>query len=307
MKLWLGAVCAAAMVLSVQNAAAQNLGGSGLFGEVTLNAGFSPDPHVVSMPAGGTVDSAQTIGGRCTGMIGTDPDYVVDYRAGSTFGLYISAESGSDTTLVVYAPDKLYYCDDDSAGSLNPGVYLPTPPAGRYLIWLGTFSSSGGNPPATVYVSEIGYVDALRTQGLVTGAATGAVTIHSTDSQGALVSGFTPDPYVIGVTAGGTIDVSTTWPECRGYVRDSSNYLLTFTGGPLPLLISAASDVDTTLIVEAPDGQVYCDDDSGEGPLNPALNFTPAQTGNYNIWVGTYSSSSAGTPATLHISELSVQ
>ncbi len=311
MKLWLQAACVAAvMALGVQNAAAQNLGGSGTFGEVTLQAGFSPDPYTVTFPAGGSVDSAVTIGDRCRGMIASNPDYVIDYRAGTNFGLYISGESASDTTLVVYAPDKFYYCDDDSASNLNPGVYLPTPPAGRYLVWVGTFAANGGNPSTNLYVSEIGYVDALRTQGLVTGGGVAqglAAEVHSFSNQGTLNSGFSPDPYVVAVTAGGTVDVSQTWPECRGYVQDPSNFLLTFTASSLPLMISATSSVDTTLIVEAPDGQIYCDDDSGNIPLSPALNFTPSQTGNYNIWVGTYSSSATGTPAQLFISELTVQ
>ncbi len=49
------------------------------------------------------------------------------------------------------------------------------------------------------------------------------------------------------------------------------------------------SNVDTTLVVRAPDGSFLCDDDmSGSENINPSLRLTPAD-GKYRVWVGSFS------------------
>ena len=74
----------------------------------------------------------------------------------------------------------------------------------------------------------------------------------------------------------------------------------------LPLIISVASSADTTLVVNAPDGSFYCDDDGGVNGSNPSVRFNNPQSGRYEIWVGTYRSGSPQA-ARLHISEVSSQ
>ena len=105
-----------------------------------------------------------------------------------------------------------------------------------------------------------------------------------------LATGFTPDPYYVDLTAGGTIDVSRTiGGNCRGFVTNSPDFDLYFTAGSnLPLAISATSGSDTTLVIHGPD---------------PSIVFNNPQSGLYDIWVGTYGSSTAS--ARLAISELS--
>jgi hypothetical protein len=119
-----------------------------------------------------------------------------------------------------------------------------------------------------------------------------------------LNTGFTPDPYQVDLTAGGSIDVSRSLGgSCRGFVANAPDFDLYFQGGSsLPLAISVSSQSDTTLVINDPAGNWYCDDDSGGG-LNPSIVFNNPQSGLYDIWVGTYGSSLA--PATLAISELS--
>lgn len=106
-----------------------------------------------------------------------------------------------------------------------------------------------------------------------------------------LEAGFTPDPYVIDVTSGGTIDASSSVQGCSGYISSQPDVRLTFSGNndsnSSPLYIHASSNEDTTLLINAPDGQWYCNDDGGEG-TNPMIVFGPAMSGDYEIWIGSY-------------------
>jgi hypothetical protein len=118
-----------------------------------------------------------------------------------------------------------------------------------------------------------------------------------------LSAGFQPDPRVVSLTAGGGISASSASSACRGYIANAPDVRLYYTSGSFPLIISADSAADTTLVVNAPNGNWYCDDDSGDGS-NPLLRFGSPQSGRYEIWVGTYSNSGyAG--ASLYISEVS--
>lgn len=118
-----------------------------------------------------------------------------------------------------------------------------------------------------------------------------------------LATGFTPDPQVIAVRSGGAIDVQTLSSNCRGFISDAPDVRLNFEGGNLPLILSVNSNADTTLVVNGPDGQWYCDDDGGNGGLNPSLRFDKPSSGRYEIWIGTYGNASYQ-DAQLHISEL---
>jgi hypothetical protein len=117
-----------------------------------------------------------------------------------------------------------------------------------------------------------------------------------------LNSGFPNDPYNVSVSSGGSIDASGIGSPCTGYIANAPDVRLNYQSGSLPLYIYATSDSDTTLIVNAPDGQWYCDDDSNGG-LNPQVTFLKPQSGQYDIWIGTYASADFR-PATLHVSEL---
>ncbi|MEO5707662.1 MAG: hypothetical protein ABIT10_05670 [Alteraurantiacibacter sp.] len=118
-----------------------------------------------------------------------------------------------------------------------------------------------------------------------------------------LNSGFANDPYNVSVQSGGSIDSSGIGSPCTGFIASAPDVRLNYQSGSLPLYLSTTSDADTTLIVNAPDGQWYCDDDTGEG-LNPLVVFAKPQSGQYDIWIGTYASADFRA-ATLHISELS--
>ncbi len=119
-------------------------------------------------------------------------------------------------------------------------------------------------------------------------------------------SGFTPDPITVPMASGGPNDVSLTLGSpCVGFVATAPDLDVNYQAGSLgllPLAFFVRSDADTTLVINAPDGTWYCDDDSGIG-VNPSITFSNPMTGNYDVWVGTYGDR-GNYPATLHISEL---
>ena len=118
-----------------------------------------------------------------------------------------------------------------------------------------------------------------------------------------LRTGFTPDPYTVQITAGGSIDAYTDTDlpsECVGKISDAPDFSVTYTAGSLPLVFRTVSKVDTTLIVNGPDGRWSCDDDSfGDGDAQ--VTFRRPASGKYDVWVGSYGTSSAA--ATLGITE----
>jgi len=121
--------------------------------------------------------------------------------------------------------------------------------------------------------------------------------------QVSLTSGFEPDPYIVTANGGGPIDASTLSEECGGYVAERASFTLNYRAGELPLFISAASEADTTLVVRAPNGNWYCDDDSG-GELNPLLSWDNPPSGRYQIWLGRFGAQDEVATGSIRISEL---
>ena len=115
----------------------------------------------------------------------------------------------------------------------------------------------------------------------------------------ALNPGFLPDPHQAQVVAGGTIDASSINNACVGLIANAPDYRLQYGGGGSQLFIGVTSSVDTTLVVNGPDGNWYCNDDYNG--LNPLVGGEMPDAGQYDIWVGTYGSSNA--PATIFITE----
>jgi hypothetical protein len=149
MKYLLTAVCALALAGPV---AAQDFNASPSYGDINLAPGFQPDPHLVSLSAGGSI-SASNAGSGCSGYITNAPDFRFYWSGKGSLNIMISVLSRSDTTLVVNGPNGEWYCDDDSGEDTNPLVTLGSN-AGRYEIWVGTYSS-GDPQPAVLSISEV--------------------------------------------------------------------------------------------------------------------------------------------------------
>jgi len=133
-----------------------------LYGEVTLAAGFGPEPHRVELVAGGAGDLTGMVGGNCVGHVNPHaPDVVLEYtpEAADAGSLYVYAEADEDTTLAVLGPDGEWHCNDDAPGrGLDPGLVFSDASAGRYAIWVGTYFP-GAYPAAVLSFSEQGMID----------------------------------------------------------------------------------------------------------------------------------------------------
>ncbi len=116
-----------------------------------------------------------------------------------------------------------------------------------------------------------------------------------------LQANFMPDPYSVELIAGGEGDARELAVYCAGNINlVQPDVTLSFDAGTLPLFVYAEAEIDTTLVVLAPDGW-HCNDDA-YGGYQPALEFENPQSGEYLIWVGTYEKEQGD--ATLFISEL---
>ncbi|MEM7736480.1 MAG: peptidase S1 [Deinococcota bacterium] len=101
-----------------------------------------------------------------------------------------------------------------------------------------------------------------------------------------LFPGFSPDPYTLSYTAGGSTSASIYGASCRGNIASTPDHVI-YLGGFDYLKMAVTSASDTTLVVYSEsDGVWFCADDSVG--LNPVLSggWTP---GNYFVYVGSFS------------------
>ncbi len=207
------------------------------------------------------------------------------------FGFFrIAATSSQDTTLVVMAPDGSWYCNDDSQGT-NPEVRRNRWEPGQYLVWVGSYRQ-GQNADYSISFSELhaGASGSRVTQTRPgTPSTAGALDVsgrRSNFQDAWLRSGFTPDPHRLTGTSGGAISASDLGPDCQGWVARQPDHILNLQTRMNFFRIFANSSSDVTLVVRAPDGRWFCDDDTND--LNPALEGQSWNAGRYLIWVGSY-------------------
>jgi len=178
------------------------------------------------------------------------------------------------------------------SGTFRLAVSMATCSAEPCRYGIGVFARTGGSGGAT---SSAGG----------SGGSGGAPNFRAAPSYGTidLSAGFSPDPYVRSISAGGRDEVSLGGSDCSGYIQASAPDLdLNYTAGSYPLHIYAKSGTDVTLVVNLPDGSWLCSDDV-DG-TNPAISLNRPQSGNYNIWIGTYQPSGNPLPeSTVYISE----
>ena len=128
------------------------------YGEIELSAYFAPDPHQISVRAGGSVDvSAQGYPDDCAGYASRAPDVSLRWEGRTDdLSLYFVADDASeDTTLIVNTAIGEWVCNDDAHMlTLNPQVFLGTSTEGRFDIWVGTYSE-GESISGTLYVTEL--------------------------------------------------------------------------------------------------------------------------------------------------------
>jgi len=299
------AACALAVVLVPAGAGAQNISAQPVYGTLNLSAGFTPDPQRVQLAAGG--GDRVSLGGCTTYINGRAPDVDLNYSAGG-YALTISAESSSDVMLLVNTPDGNWHCNDDGGDGLDPVLRFSSPQSGQYNIWVGTYRDNDGDlPSATLLVSEVGAGSSSSASSSSSRGSGSSPNWAADPTYGTidLSSGFSPDPYTRSIRAGGSDEVNVSGSgSCRGYIHAGAPDLdLNYTAGSYELNIYAKSSTDVTLVVNQPDGTWICSDDANG--TNPHIELNNPQSGNYNIWIGTYRATSDLPESVLYISELS--
>ncbi len=129
---------------------------SPIFGDVTINQQFSPDPWVLKGMSGGSESSNQIAGrsetatGPCTGFVDETPDHTLALTSKFDY-LKLQVESPQDTTIMIKGPGGTW-CNDDFDGK-NPGIvgeWLP----GNYQIWVGSYEK-GKYFPYILKITEV--------------------------------------------------------------------------------------------------------------------------------------------------------
>lgn len=103
-----------------------------------------------------------------------------------------------------------------------------------------------------------------------------------------ITSGFVPDPFTVGMTAGGPANVAYLGGGCSGHTTSAPSFSVNYTSGAFPTLrfyfIGAG---DTTMIINSPSGSYACVDDSF-GTVDPTIDFNSPSSGRYDVWIATF-------------------
>jgi hypothetical protein len=219
--------------------------------------------------------------------------------SGGTVEFTVVNQTSSAVCFVYISPTTSQYWEEDWLGADTipaGGSYTFDVPSGDYDLKAdfcggGTSYIEWGR---SITSDSSWIIPASATSGSGSSGTSGGQLDYSLDpnfGSTSLSSGFVPDPHGVGVTSGGSVDVSYLGSGCRGYATSAPDYSVNYTSGAFPTLrfFFLASSGDTTMIINAPDASFYCADDSF-GTLSPTIDFQNPSSGRYDIWVGSYSS-----------------
>jgi hypothetical protein len=281
-KLLAGVATTALSLGLVTSASAQNSQLDPTFGTVSEGQGFGSVSQTIQ--AGGDIDASSFAPG-CNGFIADAPDLIFDYSGEAS--VRIEGSSDADTTMVIEAPDGQILCNDDFNG-LNPGIETSFGEPGRYAIWIGTFEPIQNNtfPDADIILSELADIAPPVTPTPAPNPSATGFNANQAPTFGEVEigAGFGTQDFTL--QAGGQINAFDTNSSCAGFVADVPDYQLTVAPGTGAIDLAITSDVDTTLVVVAPNGTVLCNDDAVD--LNPGLQISNPSAGSYALWVGTF-------------------
>ena len=143
------------LALTAGNAAAQDYNLPASYGAVHLAAGFTIDPHYVSVQAGG--GNARSCGNGSTFYFADAPDFELTYSAAG-YPLTILAQGSGELALLINRPDRSMACVSTATPYVvggKPFYHVENAPSGVYDIWVG--APSGAYPAAEIIISERGY------------------------------------------------------------------------------------------------------------------------------------------------------
>jgi len=262
------------------------------FGNETLDPGFQPDPYTVDVVSGGAVDvEALGLGDDCGGYASVAPDFRLNLTANTDqLRIFFVADGDEDATLIVSDSYSNWHCNDDFSG-WDPLIELENAESGQYDIWIGSYSADE-YIAGTLYITELDFVPGDFTGEAPSGDGD-SLGFNETPNFGTeeLESGFQPDPYMVDVISGGDVDVAAQGlgSDCGGYASVAPDFRLNLADnvGQLRFFFVADGGEDATLIINDPYSNWYCNDDFAG--LDPMTEFQNAESGQYDIWIGSYS------------------
>ncbi len=87
-------------------------------------------------------------------------------------------------------------------------------------------------------------------------------------------AGFPLDPFLVSLQGGGPVDASTVSDGCNGFVAEAPAVTVDYQGEADLLRAFFLSNGDTTLVVQTPDGDFLCNDDTHPLLLDPSIVIT---------------------------------
>lgn len=260
----------AVSLASCLNAAAQDYSLAATYGDIELESGFIPDPFTLNMTAGGT-QNANSLGNGCVGMIADAPDLQLSFEGGD-LPLYISATSAVDVSLVVNSPSGNWFCDDDSAGALNPILELRAD-SGIYDIWVGTVNSDAYTD-AVLLISELGGVGTLDLSQL---DDIDTSTFFTDDFQGQILEGE--------LGSGDDLRDDNAWQDIYTFEGEAGQYVVAD---------MRSAEIDTLLEIISPSGTTVTNDDYGGSTSRSLISITLDESGQHTVVASSYSADESG-------------
>jgi hypothetical protein len=267
---------------------------------ITTNQALIDDGYLLELTAGG-----ERVFDNCPGYFGQARQLVIEYQPYRGIDeIRIVATSDDDTTLRVTVNDQRAYCDDDGFGDADPLVVIPVSDlrsGDELTVQVGSYEQAYTDAVLAVRAAS---ADVSSSGGKKKEPVSSSSTASATDTQFVdLVEGFTPDPLVLsGISAGGPVTPGL--DDCSfGFIPEIPQASIVYDSGSgdSNLVIYAESGADTTLIVVYEEQSYGCDDDS-HGNGNPMVVMADAESGQYQVWVGTYDEGESAN-ATLYVSE----
>ncbi|MCC5972048.1 MAG: hypothetical protein JJU15_19085 [Pararhodobacter sp.] len=245
---------------------------------ISIDAETAWAPQRYPVQAGGPLNlgMCNTISGA--GHVTVAPSFTITYDARSTgYDLDFRIESQCDTVMLINDAGAGWHFNDDEDGTLNARLRLADAPSGIYDVWVGTYGAQ--TCQATLVLETF-----------PGGAPLGAGTCPDWSLGGAelqLGSGASDRQAVV---AGGTVNLSAN--DCgtggHGHVAEAPDFTLYYTAqsSAWDLQFAVDGQCDTLLLVnDAVTGWWFNDDYDG---LDPQITIQAAESGRYDIWVGTY-------------------
>lgn len=163
-----------------------------------------------------------------------------------------------------------------------------------------TTSSPTGSPSIRVFLPP-----RVTLSNIVVAPINGKLDYQASANYGEanLSAGFSPDPYSVGMTTGGSVNVGYLGSSCSGFATSSPDLRVNFGGGGASLLriYFVGSNGDAAFVINDPYGNFYCVDDSF-GTVNPTIDFNNPAGGTYDVWIASYAANTT-VSGTLYLTE----